>query len=93
MDAAGWDTRYAADELIWTSEPNRWMVKALANVTVRRVAWVRANLLTYVPTPRSSAAVAVLYVHLLHPTRRARPGQRGRRSRGTVRPYGAVHRC
>ena len=73
MDAAGWDTRYAADELIWTSEPNRWMVKALANVTVRRVAWVRANLLTYVPTPRSSAAVAVLYVHLLHPARRARP--------------------
>lgn len=46
MDAAGWDERYAADELIWTSEPNRWLVEALANVTVRRVARVHADLLT-----------------------------------------------
>jgi SAM-dependent methyltransferase len=30
MDAADWDARYAAAELIWTAEPNRWVVEALA---------------------------------------------------------------
>ena len=31
MDAAAWDVRYATDELIWTAEPNRWLVEALAD--------------------------------------------------------------
>lgn len=32
MDAAGWDARYATDELVWTAEPNRWLVETLADV-------------------------------------------------------------
>ena len=32
MDAAGWDSRYATDELIWTAEPNRWLVEALGEL-------------------------------------------------------------
>jgi len=32
MDAAGWDARYATDELIWTAEPNRWLVETLADL-------------------------------------------------------------
>jgi SAM-dependent methyltransferase len=120
MDAAGWDARYATDELIWTSEPNRWLVETLANLppgpaldlgagegrnalwlagrgwevtavdfsaeairkgqavqaahppeTVQRVTWVHADLLTYVPAPRSSAAVVMMYIHLPQPARRA----------------------
>ena len=31
MDAAAWDVRYATDELVWTPEPNRWLVEALAD--------------------------------------------------------------
>ncbi|SDY80103.1 Methyltransferase domain-containing protein [Modestobacter sp. DSM 44400] len=30
MDAAAWDTRYAASGLIWTAEPNRWVTEVLA---------------------------------------------------------------
>jgi trans-aconitate methyltransferase len=29
MDAAAWDARYAASELIWTAEPNRWVSDVL----------------------------------------------------------------
>ena len=120
MDAAGWDARYAIDELIWTSEPNRWLVETAGNLppgpaldlgagegrnalwlarrgwevtavnfsaeairkgravqaahapeTVPRVTWVHADLPTYVPAPRSSAAVVVMCIHLPHPARRA----------------------
>ena len=113
MDAAAWDVRYATEELVWTEEPNRWLVEALADrppgvaldlgagegrnalwlanrgwdvtavdfsgaairkgqavqvahapETVPRVTWVQADLLRYVPEPRSSGAVVVMYVHL-----------------------------
>ena len=30
MDATAWDARYAATELIWTAEPNRWVTEVLA---------------------------------------------------------------
>ena len=30
MDAAAWDARYAANELIWTAEPDRWVSDVLA---------------------------------------------------------------
>ncbi|MFF0311890.1 SAM-dependent methyltransferase [Streptosporangium sp. NPDC004379] len=29
MDAAAWDERYAAAELVWSAEPNRWVAQAL----------------------------------------------------------------
>lgn len=29
MDAAAWDARYAAAELVWTATPNRWVVDVL----------------------------------------------------------------
>ncbi|RYV49517.1 class I SAM-dependent methyltransferase [Pengzhenrongella frigida] len=113
MDAAAWDARYATDELIWTAEPNRWLVETFAGrppgvaldlgagegrnslwlaaagwdvtavdfsveairkgravqaahapETIPRVTWVHADLRSYVPVPRSSTAVAVLYIHL-----------------------------
>ena len=32
MDAAGWDARYATDKLVWTAEPNRWLVETLADL-------------------------------------------------------------
>ncbi|HEY8339536.1 MAG TPA: methyltransferase domain-containing protein [Egibacteraceae bacterium] len=30
MDAADWDARYAAAELVWSAEPNRWVAEVLA---------------------------------------------------------------
>jgi SAM-dependent methyltransferase len=30
MDAAGWDERYRAKELVWGAEPNRWVAQQLA---------------------------------------------------------------
>lgn len=32
MDAAGWDARYSATELIWTAEPNRFLVAEVADL-------------------------------------------------------------
>lgn len=29
MDAAAWDARYAAAELVWTAAPNRWVAESL----------------------------------------------------------------
>ena len=120
MDAAGWDARYATDELIWTPEPNCWLVETFADSppglaldlgagegrnalwlarrgwdvtavdfsaeairkgravqeahapeTLGRVSWVHDDLLSYVPAPRSAAAVVVMYIHLPRPARRA----------------------
>jgi SAM-dependent methyltransferase len=31
MDAAGWDERYRASELVWGVEPNRWVAEQLAD--------------------------------------------------------------
>ncbi|MFF7454307.1 class I SAM-dependent methyltransferase [Kitasatospora sp. NPDC008115] len=33
MDSAAWDDRYAASELVWGTEPNRWVVRELAGLT------------------------------------------------------------
>lgn len=33
MDAAGWDERYAGTELVWTAEPNRFVVEQVAGLT------------------------------------------------------------
>lgn len=30
MDEKAWDDRYAADELVWSAEPNRWVVETFA---------------------------------------------------------------
>lgn len=30
MDATAWDARYAATELVWTAEPNRWVSEVVA---------------------------------------------------------------
>lgn len=119
MDAAAWDARYATDELVWTAEPNRWLVEtfrdrppgvaldlgsgegrnalwfarsawdvtavdfsaeairkgravqaAHAPESVGHVTWVQADLLSYVPAPRSSSAVVVMYIHLPAAARR-----------------------
>lgn len=44
MDAAGWDSRYATDELIWTAEPNRWLVETLGELPPGIVPiWARAR--------------------------------------------------
>ncbi len=32
MDRQGWDERYAATELLWTSEPNRFLVEEVADL-------------------------------------------------------------
>ena len=32
MDAVGWDERYATKELVWTAEPNRFLVETLADL-------------------------------------------------------------
>lgn len=32
MDAAEWDARYAADELVWSATPNRWVAEELAEL-------------------------------------------------------------
>jgi len=120
MDAAGWDARYATDELIWPAEPNIWLVETFADSppglaldlgagegrnalwfarrgwevtavdfsaeairkgravqaahapeTLGRVSWVQGDLTSYVPAPRSAAAVVVMYIHLPSPARRA----------------------
>ncbi|MFD4531013.1 class I SAM-dependent methyltransferase [Kitasatospora sp. NPDC058397] len=33
MDSQDWDDRYAATELVWGAEPNRWVVRELAGLT------------------------------------------------------------
>ncbi|KJS58576.1 class I SAM-dependent methyltransferase [Streptomyces rubellomurinus] len=33
MDSQDWDDRYAASELVWGAEPNRWVVRELAGLT------------------------------------------------------------
>ncbi|MFE7558912.1 class I SAM-dependent methyltransferase [Kitasatospora sp. NPDC057500] len=32
MDSSAWDDRYAASELVWGTEPNRWVVRELAGL-------------------------------------------------------------
>lgn len=120
MDAAAWDARYATDGLVWTAEPNCWLVETLsdrppgvaldlgagegrnalwlaargwsvtavdfsaeairkgravqaarASDTIPLVAWVVADLRSYVPDPRSCSAVVVMYIHLPGAQRRA----------------------
>ncbi|MEV6978892.1 class I SAM-dependent methyltransferase [Kitasatospora sp. NPDC093806] len=36
MDSRAWDDRYAASELVWGTEPNRWVVRELTGVTPGR---------------------------------------------------------
>ena len=36
MDAAGWDERYAASELVWSAEPNRFVAEACADLSPGR---------------------------------------------------------
>ena len=36
MDAAGWDERYAAAELVWSAEPNRFVAEACADLSPGR---------------------------------------------------------
>ena len=36
MDADAWDARYSAAELVWTAEPNRWVVAELEGVAPGR---------------------------------------------------------
>lgn len=33
MDSQAWDARYAASDLVWGAEPNRWVVRELADLT------------------------------------------------------------
>jgi hypothetical protein len=32
VDSAGWDQRYAGSELVWTAEPNRFVVAEVQNL-------------------------------------------------------------
>lgn len=36
MDRADWDARYAAAELVWSAEPNRWVEEEVAGLTPGR---------------------------------------------------------
>lgn len=36
MDKAGWDARYGGDELIWSAEPNRYLVEEVADLAPGR---------------------------------------------------------
>ncbi|MFF8770511.1 class I SAM-dependent methyltransferase [Kitasatospora sp. NPDC015120] len=36
MDSRAWDDRYAASELVWGTEPNRWVVRELAGLAPGR---------------------------------------------------------
>ncbi|MFB6894496.1 class I SAM-dependent methyltransferase [Kitasatospora sp. NPDC056327] len=36
MDSRAWDDRYAASELVWGSEPNRWVVRELTGLAPGR---------------------------------------------------------
>ena len=36
MDAEGWNRRYATSELVWTAEPNRFLVQAVERLTPAR---------------------------------------------------------
>lgn len=36
MDKAGWDARYGGDELIWSAEPNRFLVEEVADLAPGR---------------------------------------------------------
>jgi ubiquinone/menaquinone biosynthesis C-methylase UbiE len=36
VDAAGWDERYAATELVWSAEPNRFVAEVCADLTPGR---------------------------------------------------------
>ena len=36
MDSAGWDERYAGDELVWKAEPNRFLVAETTGLTPGR---------------------------------------------------------
>ena len=36
MDAAGWDERYAAGELVWSAEPNRFVAEVCADLSPGR---------------------------------------------------------
>jgi ubiquinone/menaquinone biosynthesis C-methylase UbiE len=36
MDAAGWDERYAASELVWSAEPNRFVAEVCADLSPGR---------------------------------------------------------
>ena len=46
MDNKVWDERYAGTELVWTSEPNRFLVERAAGLAPGRTldALVRASL-------------------------------------------------
>ena len=43
MDAAGWDERYAAAELVWSAEPNRFVAEACADLSPGRALDVAAG--------------------------------------------------
>jgi hypothetical protein len=43
MDAAGWDARYAASDLVWGDEPNRFVVEELAKLPPGRALDVAAG--------------------------------------------------
>ncbi len=43
MDSAAWDARYAAQELVWSAEPNRFVVEELADLPPGRALDVAAG--------------------------------------------------
>ncbi|MEV7783297.1 class I SAM-dependent methyltransferase [Kitasatospora sp. NPDC088351] len=43
MDSQDWDDRYAASELVWGAEPNRWVVRELTGHTPGRALDVAAG--------------------------------------------------
>lgn len=120
MDAAAWDARYASRDLVWSAEPNRFVVEeldglapsgpaldvacgegrnalwlasrgwdvtgvdfsgealakgrtlaeALPEAARARVTWVRDDVLTYAPVPRSQGLVLVVYLQVRADERR-----------------------
>ena len=43
MDSAAWDARYAAQELVWSAEPNRFVVEELSDLPPGRALDVAAG--------------------------------------------------
>ncbi|MBI1758435.1 MAG: class I SAM-dependent methyltransferase [Actinobacteria bacterium] len=43
MDAAGWDTRYASEEFVWSIDANRWVVAELAELPPGRALDIAAG--------------------------------------------------
>ncbi|HVO22197.1 MAG TPA: hypothetical protein VMW56_01065 [Candidatus Margulisiibacteriota bacterium] len=82
MDRKDWNERYAAQELLWGAEPNRFLAEELRDVPAhgraldiacgegRNAIWLEADVMSFAPVAGAFQLVIIASLHLPEASRR-----------------------